>query len=533
MTEAMLCLSRDGDSQQSGVTAIPLGAEPDALRLEQALRESQDRYQQLVEALTTYSYTVTLREGLPIATWHSPACLATTGYSPEDYASDPYLWFTMIHPQDRAAVLRHLSEALADTNSLPVEHRILRRDGKTRWVRDTIVLHRDAEGQVVQYDGFVEDITARKCEEARFRKLVELAPDAMVVADGMGRIVLVNALTESLFGYRREDLLGQPVELLVPESLRARHADDRQAYSACPRTRFMGGIPGVQCLRKDGTGFPADISLCPIESDEGVLVCAAVRDITERQLAEQRARESELQLLAAKRIQERLLPDHAPNVPGFDIAGRSYPAELVGRDSFDFLLMPEGALWLSIGDVSGHGFAPALMMASTHAYLRSLARVQNDPGSILQLANMILANETGDERFVTYLLARLDPRTQSLVYCSAGHPTGYVLGASSNVEYYLKSGALPLGVMPHGAFPVSDRLCLQSGDTVLLVTDGVQEARSPDGECFGIQRMLDTVRMHQNASSREVIERLYDAVREYSQRETLADDLTAVVVKVT
>ena len=500
--------------------------------VEAELRASEQRYRQLLEAVTSYTYSLEIRDGVPQSTVHSAGCLAATGYAPEDLAADPYLWIKMVHPEDRELVQRHAAQVLTESGSSPVEHRILHRSGTTRWVRHKIVSHRDGSGRLVRNDGVVEDITERKVIEERLRLLVESAPDGMVVSDAQGRIVLVNGQAETLFGYRRDELLGQTVELLVPQGRRDQHVADRTAYDARPRPRKMGEHPSLSGRRKDGSEFPVEIALSPIETESGVLVYAAIRDMTERTQMEKALRENVSQLLAAQRIQEHLLPDHPPVLPGFDIAGDLYPAEFAAGDHFDFLTMPDECLGVVVADVAGHGVGPAILMASTHAYLHSLAAIYANVDEILYRANLIVAEEANPDLFVTVFFARLDPRRPALVYSSAGHPTAYILGRQGEVRAVLRSTAFPLGVVPGARFPVSDPIALEAGDIVLLLTDGLVEAPSPEGDPFGNQRVIQVVSSHRGEAASKIIDALYRAVTEFSGRPKLNDDVTIVVIKV-
>ena len=132
----------------------------------------------------------------------------------------------------------------------------------------------------------IRDITERKKAELKFRALLEAAPDAMVIVDQQGKIVLANAQTEKLFGYAREELLGQSVEMLMPEMARKKHAANRAEYNRAPRTRPIHSGLDLTGRRKDGSEFPAEISLSPLQTAEGIFVTSAIRDITERKQIE-------------------------------------------------------------------------------------------------------------------------------------------------------------------------------------------------------------------------------------------------------
>ncbi|MDQ0363866.1 hybrid sensor histidine kinase/response regulator [Catenuloplanes indicus] len=147
----------------------------------------------------------------------------------------------------------------------------------------------------------VRDVTDRVRSEAKFRALLEAAPDAIVGVATDGRIALVNAQAERMFGYPRDELFGQPIEILIPESLRPRHPAHRARYFADPRPRPMGEGQPLSAVRKDGTRFPAEISLSSIETEDGLIVSAAVRDVTDRVEAD-----AERERLKAAAERERL-----------------------------------------------------------------------------------------------------------------------------------------------------------------------------------------------------------------------------------
>ena len=165
-----------------------------------------------------------------------------------------------------------------------------RKDGTHVTVSLALSPSRDERGHITAASAVARDITERKANESLYRGLLEAAPDAMVVVDGTGTIQLVNAQCEELFGYDRIELVGQAIEVLVPEEHRRAHPSHRSGYSTAPRTRPMGFGLDLTARRKDGSVFPAEISLSSIETEAGRLVSAAIRDVSERKAAEAKFR---------------------------------------------------------------------------------------------------------------------------------------------------------------------------------------------------------------------------------------------------
>ena len=246
--------------------------------------------------------------------------------------------------------------------------------------------------------------------------------------------------------------------------------------------------------------------------------------------------EKEEEIKVARIIQQGLFPSHSIELEKFDIGGRSYPTDATGGDYYDYFTLPDGRIGIIIGDVSGHGLGPALLMAATRAYIRAFLKHTTDVGVILENTNRVLYEDVEDgNRFVTLVLGILDPRDSSFIYSSAGHQYGYILDVEGKVKHEVVSTGLPLGVFQDIDYPSSEKIPLAENDIVLLLTDGINEAvpvgKSNHDVTFGVERPLEIVHDNRKLSSANIVETLHKEVLEYSDHYQ-EDDITAVVVKV-
>ncbi|MBM3877257.1 MAG: PAS domain S-box protein [Verrucomicrobia bacterium] len=369
--------------------------------------------------------------------------------------------------------------------------------------------------------------------ELRYRLLWETATDAVILMDKEGAIHFVNPAAELLFGHKPEDLIGRNFTMLLPSRL---HPEHHQRFSrivsestALPSKRRVFESIGA---RRDATEVLIEVVFNDLELHGNRLFVAFVRDITERRRAELELKENEEQFRVAREIQQRLFPKSAPTLDGFDIAGISYPAEAAGGDYFDYLPMHEGGLGIAIADVTGHGIGPSMIMAETRAYLRILALNRTDPGEILTRANLALSQDLGFERYVTLLLARLDAPRRLLTHASAGHPPGCILAPDGSLRDQLKRTGIPLGIKADSRFTSAPPVRLEPGELVLLLTDGVDEAMSPQNELFGMDRVLAVLREHRHRPAAHIVNSLYDAMRAFRGDVPQEDDFTAIIIKV-
>lgn len=250
--------------------------------------DSSERVRELeamLDAIPDYAVIRLTPDGT-IVSWNARA-ETLRGYTAEEVIGQPVAIFYTEADREAGVPARELAAA-GDSGHAVFEGWRLRKDGNRFWASVSIAAIRDGSGTVTGYVKATRDITEARQADAMFRGLLESAPDAMVIVGAGGRIVLVNRRAEEMFGYGREELLDREIEVLVPSRFRDRHPVHRDGFYASPRARPMGAGLELSGLRRDGTEFPVEISLSPLETNEGLWVSAAVRDITERREQEQR-----------------------------------------------------------------------------------------------------------------------------------------------------------------------------------------------------------------------------------------------------
>jgi PAS domain S-box-containing protein len=267
----------------------------DYKKVEEELTKSKERYKQLLSTATDYAYTVNVLEnGRSFETSYNPGCEAVTGYTPEEYKADSYLWYRMIYEEDQDAVLNQISELLSGRDVGSLEHRIIHRDGSIRWVKNELILHLDEHENLVSYDGLITDITKRKKmeenlqeSEEKFRTLYESTTDAIMLLDENG-FFDCNAATLRIFGLPSMNrfISKHPYDLSPPKQPDGK--DSLAAFNEHIATAFEKGSDYFEWMHKcaDGTIFPATVLLNHMKLKDKDILQAVVRNITEQKRSE-------------------------------------------------------------------------------------------------------------------------------------------------------------------------------------------------------------------------------------------------------
>lgn len=238
---------------------------------------------------------------------------------------------------------------------------------------------------------------------------------------------------------------------------------------------------------------------------------------------------TEQELLAAHEVQKRFMPRGVPKMPGFTFAAHYEPSRDVGGDLYDFIPLDDNRIGIVVGDVSGKGFAAALVMAWVASQLRLAAHLEDSPAKVLTRVNRNLLEARQDDLFVTLFYGILDRWTMTIQFCNAGHVPPMVRHSPDGKVEIIDSGAgLPVGMVPDARFE-EGQIYLEGGDTLVLVSDGVTEAMNTQKKMFGIERLRLSI-AHSSANPTDLVGIILNDLRNFIQQEVQYDDITIVAI---
>ena len=284
----------------------------------------------------------------------------------------------------------------------------------------------------------------------------------------------------------------------------------------------------LQVLNKPGGFFPEDVDLLGLCGTYAASTLETQRLRKEAEVAQLLLREMEI----AREVQQRLLPQAQPPIPGVDYAGYCRSAQFVGGDYYDFLPMPDGTLLFTLGDVSGKGIAAAVLMASMQASLRS--QVVRTPVSIAALVgdlNKAVYSFSTADKYSTLFCGLLDVRNRKLTYVNAGQVRPMLLRSGNGQIERLEGGGFPVGLLDASEYDQGEIL-LQPGDAVLCFSDGISEATNAKNEMWDECEVEKIVRTCRGLTSQQMIELLIEATDRFAGEAEQADDMTVVAIRV-
>lgn len=258
---------------------------------------------------------------------------------------------------------------------------------------------------------------------------------------------------------------------------------------------------------------------------------AAALDRAQFLLEQKRQQSVNASLDVAREIQRAFMPSQLPQTPGYEFATWWFPNEAVGGDYCDVMRLKDGRIGLVVADVSGHGIGPALLMASVRAGLKALRLEYVAPETLLTRVGESLAGDLQEGRFVTMMLAAVDPGQHRLEYANAGHAPALFFHRASGEFENLEATGMPLGVLDDFEYPQGPHVALEPGDLVVLCTDGIVEATDESGEQFGYERLKKLIRDSIDAPAATLATNIGAAVSGYYVGESPPDDLTVLVMR--
>lgn len=364
------------------------------------------------------------------------------------------------------------------------------------------------------------------------------SPLAIVIANGEGIIEEINPMAEDMFGFKSIELIGKPIEILMPEGLRNKHIGHRARYMTQPYTRPMGIGLDLMGRRKNGEIFPIEIALNHTVQGDNIQIISYISDITTRKQSDQNlVNQLEIEksaahheLAMAHQVQTSFLPTDIPPIPGLSVAVKWLPAREVGGDFYDIIQRLNGNCDLVIADVTGKGIPAALFMASACTALRASLNGTASLAEGISRTNQLVSQDSKQGLYVTLFVARINSMIGKVSYVNGGHNPPFHYSRNKAQFSTLTKTGKALGIETQSIYQ-QGVVHLEPHDFIVLYTDGVTEANDAQGQEFGVERLQQIITNHRDATPEEMVTRISEAVQDFVSPAPLPDDTTIMVVK--
>ena len=471
------------------------------------------------------------------------------GYELRDIAPTSRSWEELIHPDDmprvRAAMRANLK---GDADSFEYEMRMRARDGAWRWILNKgKVVARDGNGRARRATGTHLDITRLKeTEEAlrfsqeMFRLMYEESPMGLVLCGLDGNFVQANRAFLHIVGYTEEEIHQFTYFSISP---RNREVEEAEVYRSMQLTGRYGPYEFAY-LHKGGERVPVLVNGCLVTGAGGKqYIWSIVEDISERKAAERAIAEARrYQREIETRIEETLLRGRPPaDLSGVEVAAVNMPTEHMDGDFADFVRLNARCFDVIAGDVMGKGIMAALVSAGAKShFLRALSAqlAATDRDNYPAPATLVSAVHQGITRqlidldcFLTLCYARFDLDAGRVTYVDCGHTKTIRFRVPSDEWTLLEGDNVPIGFLESESYQERST-DLRPGDLYFFYSDGLTETRNGEGSMFGVERLIDTLKLHASLDAAALTRKVVDIVRQFSGSDTHADDQTCVAVKI-
>jgi phosphoserine phosphatase RsbU/P len=503
---------------------------------EEAAIKKESRFRSILHNINEYIYSVEYDNGQPAKTYHSPRCVDVTGYTYREFEQNNGLWFSMIHPDDRERAAEFLSGIGTQQQSSYIEHRIIDKKNRERWVSNTYALHRDIDGKILRMDGFIQDITSRRTLMDQLRKLslaVEQSPASVVVTDKNGAIEYVNPKFTQLTGYSMSEAGGKNPRILKSEDMSS------DVYKLLWDTILAGNEwrGEFHNKKKDGSLYWESASISPLRNVRGEVThfIAVKEDITARKEAEEalriRTEMMEQDLRYAQTVQLALLPSSPPASDIVNVVYRFLPLDRVGGDFFTFTSF-DGSTGIFVGDIAGHGVPAALFLSLIKFATEDISKKDGgNPSVFLSRLNMALCqNMTNYFITAVYGLFKKDNGNIRFSFANGAHPPLVLQKCGAACELINVRGGI-LGAFDDMKYLQSD-ITLSAGDRVWFYTDGIQETKNRFNEIIGFDKMKAMIGRTVSLSIDEACDAILSEVTAFRGDIPMEDDIVLIVCEV-